>query len=526
MTSGAIGQKGLYSIAFIGALAAIVVVLTPLVERFVSPLSIPQPEDTAPPLPQPTQKQVSTPDGPRRMSELRQSGMFSPDSSIEQLIFPPMFETNKFQQRTSPQTDSKNAFSFPTPSGGQSTNVNKDERRNPAEPDVVQSRNYPAGRDEAAPQGAPMQGAAAPQWPHPDTRSMRILQIGDSHTAADYFTGELRRALQEQFGNSGVGYIEPGRPHPGLRHSSISIGTSQGWTYTSLQKTGGKGGFFLSGFNATAHKRGETLTFSSESGILWDILEIEAFYGPSEGEVSVSIDGSQILQEKLEAEKSELRVLRMVADKGGSLTMHRLVIETTSEASVTIGSVGLFNLQNGVSVSKVGFPGATIDILNWLDSTMLSEELKRLHPHIVIVAFGTNEGFNDNLDITRWSMNYMEALAKIRTTLPDARIVLIAPPAASRMSKSPCTEPVNLDRVRTKIIEIARQEKLASWDWSSIMPERCGAQAWSTTSPRLMAADLVHLTKTGYELSARQFAEVIAPIVMDIRRNSHAISNN
>ena len=33
----------------------------------------------------------------------------------------------------------------------------------------------------------------------------RIVQIGDSHTAGDFFTGGLRAALQERWGNAGVG---------------------------------------------------------------------------------------------------------------------------------------------------------------------------------------------------------------------------------------------------------------------------------------------------------------------------------
>src|SRR5580693_9169708 len=41
-------------------------------------------------------------------------------------------------------------------------------------------------------------------------RGLVILQIGDSHTAADYFTGELRQKLQARYGNGGVGYLDAG----------------------------------------------------------------------------------------------------------------------------------------------------------------------------------------------------------------------------------------------------------------------------------------------------------------------------
>ncbi len=57
---------------------------------------------------------------------------------------------------------------------------------------------------------------------------LTILQIGDSHTAADYFTGEIRRLLQRRFGNGGPGYLEIGRPHPGVRSAIVNVAVSPG----------------------------------------------------------------------------------------------------------------------------------------------------------------------------------------------------------------------------------------------------------------------------------------------------------
>src|SRR6202040_4391800 len=46
---------------------------------------------------------------------------------------------------------------------------------------------------------------------------MTILQLGDSHTAADFFTGRVRERLQEIYGSGGAGSIVPGVPHPAVR---------------------------------------------------------------------------------------------------------------------------------------------------------------------------------------------------------------------------------------------------------------------------------------------------------------------
>ena len=56
---------------------------------------------------------------------------------------------------------------------------------------------------------------------------MRIVQLGDSHTAGDYFTGELRRLLQAAWGNAGAGWVHPAAV-PGQRASAVQYAL-QGW---------------------------------------------------------------------------------------------------------------------------------------------------------------------------------------------------------------------------------------------------------------------------------------------------------
>ena len=66
---------------------------------------------------------------------------------------------------------------------------------------------------------------------------MTILQLGDSHTAADFFTGRVRERLQQAFGTGGDAYIVPGRPHIGVRSALFESDATDGWTYEALQKS-------------------------------------------------------------------------------------------------------------------------------------------------------------------------------------------------------------------------------------------------------------------------------------------------
>src|SRR5208283_946348 len=77
---------------------------------------------------------------------------------------------------------------------------------------------------------------------------------------------------------------------------------------------------------------------------------------------------------------------------------------------------------------------------NKYDGEMLEQELKSLAPQIVVLAFGTNEGFNDNLDLERYRDHYRSVIQKIRAASPGARIVMVGPPQANRVPAG-CLKP-------------------------------------------------------------------------------------
>ena len=59
----------------------------------------------------------------------------------------------------------------------------------------------------------------------------RIVQLGDSHTAGDYFTNELRTRLQQQWGDGGIGWVYPNSVS-GQRNAQV-LHNSSGWQVLS-----------------------------------------------------------------------------------------------------------------------------------------------------------------------------------------------------------------------------------------------------------------------------------------------------
>jgi hypothetical protein len=62
------------------------------------------------------------------------------------------------------------------------------------------------------------------------TGLLRVLHFGDSHTAADEWTGMIRHLLQSRFGDGGTGFLLPGRPFLGYRRLDTKSTATSGWT--------------------------------------------------------------------------------------------------------------------------------------------------------------------------------------------------------------------------------------------------------------------------------------------------------
>jgi lysophospholipase L1-like esterase len=362
--------------------------------------------------------------------------------------------------------------------------------------------------------------------------AVTILQLGDSHTAADFFTGELRKRLQALFGNGGAGYMAAGKPHAGVRSSTFKVTASSGWTYKSLFKANEPSEFWLSGYNAIASESGQTIAFESEQAVPFDSIEIETVRQPGGGAIDIKLDGRVESHYNLDSESSEPIVIRLDPSKPGD-KVKQVAITTTAAGTVNLASVSVFNRRSGLSYNAVGFPGAQVSLLDKFDERVLAAELHRISPNIVVIAFGTNEAVREDLDFDNYANVYERTVLRIQSILPNAVIVIVGPPDSRERSSgsSSCGEtgwraPPALARVREIQEEIAKRHKLVYWNWASVMPEECGAHRWAAASPPLMAKDHVHFTIEGYKKSAGEFLNTLVPIIRELRARSNVVSNN
>jgi lysophospholipase L1-like esterase len=383
---------------------------------------------------------------------------------------------------------------------------------------------------------------------------LTVLQLGDSHTAADFFTGRVRERLQEVYGSGGAGYIVPGVPHPGVRSALFKDEASDGWNYEALQKSTENRRFFLSGFNAVAHHAGAVINLTARDALGYDSLKVAFLKQPGGGHAQVLIDGTLSGEIDLDGSSDQRAILSARGPGASQHAIREIAVRSTSDAPVTVTGVHVERDGDGVSYLSLGFPGATVEVLQKLAMANLSDDMRRLAPDIIVLAFGTNEGFNDVLDMATYSADYERIIGKLKFLLPNAQIVLIGPPDGERMpgASHPCAggatghdcgepaahtdsaaaghcrfeTPPKLAQVREAQRAVADKLGAAFWDWSAIMPGSCGAQAWAAATPPLMAHDYVHMTLDGYRLSADKFADFLIPMIDDRQSLKHVVSYN
>jgi hypothetical protein len=83
------------------------------------------------------------------------------------------------------------------------------------------------------------------------TSPVTILQIGDSHTANDSFSGEMRARLQARFGNAGRGYLQPAIPFNYYRPAGVTV-QADGFTKITSFSNDSSGPFGIAAVRAHA----------------------------------------------------------------------------------------------------------------------------------------------------------------------------------------------------------------------------------------------------------------------------------
>jgi lysophospholipase L1-like esterase len=355
--------------------------------------------------------------------------------------------------------------------------------------------------------------------------AVTILHLGDSHIAADRFSGDLREQFQSRFGNAGRGMLMPGL------YLARGVKFDQGGKWQAALSTGSTPGpYGLTGAKVFAKGREDWLRLTAtDRPFSWTEVTLQT--GPDEGSAVIALDGDTKLV-PANAPAPGWKTIRL------EKSAREIVIRPKGDGLVTVHGVAIGEQRPGVRYVNLGLPGATATTpLSW-NADELAADLQRISPNLLVLGYGTEESFEDTLNIREYETKVTRMLGTLRQAAPGASLLVIGPPDVARLPNfasgtnrtasdvcralSPQERanyaqrvrngdlrlarwhpPIRLEDVRQALRRAAAANQAYFWDWSKMMGGTCGIHAWVHSEPPLAANDHVHLTEEGSKRSAR-----------------------
>ena len=328
--------------------------------------------------------------------------------------------------------------------------------------------------------------------------TLHILHYGDSHTAADEWTGTIRSLFQMKFGDGGNGFSHAGRPWNGYRRLDLKSYGSRGWYSDGLVGRHGDGMYGLSGVSLSARRASENIQIETEC----DQAELYYLRQPGGGKLRI-FDNGQTVQEISTDGEAGPDYFQIPASPGE----HLFEVRTVDRQPVRL--FGWATEKNkGITYETLGINGAQASIiLNWEESLFAAHVAKR-NPALIVLAYGTNEAGNKGLTVEGYRKQFTEVIEKIRHAAPAASILVVAPPDRYSISRGRWMVYQNIDIIVTAQREAALAAGCAFWDMRERMGGKGSMQQWVYAG--LAQYDHVHFSGQGYRmLGAALFKEMM-----------------
>jgi lysophospholipase L1-like esterase len=338
--------------------------------------------------------------------------------------------------------------------------------------------------------------------------SVRIVQIGDSHTANDSLSGRLRERFQRQFGEAGRGWLPAGIPYKYYRPHLVDV-SETGWHHFKPSDHEPGLAFGIDAIDAASDPRDAVMAIESAEPAGFDQFAVEYLTQPKGSAFTVQVDDAAPVRVSTAAAQPAIARFDLPLDHPA----RRVELHASGKPPVVLLGWAVERHQPGIIYENHGTIGATVDLLAQMTSEAVAYELSVRQPALLVVAFGTNEGFDDNLDLDRYGARFQGEVAALRHAAPGVPILIVGPPDGNRVAKNcnpaaacgsatgDCTwqEPPKLAGVRAAERRIAANQGWAYWDWFTAMGGTCGIDRMTNSDPAQAMPDHVHLSRAGYE---------------------------
>jgi hypothetical protein len=337
---------------------------------------------------------------------------------------------------------------------------------------------------------------------------VRIVQFGDSHTAADVGTGAFRHTLQARFGDGGRGFVSIGRPWKTYWQEGIHGGMVGDFeaakTHYKDGRSFGDGHYGLLGIGIRAAAPGSRAWTDASSS--FSHAEIAYWQQPQGGSFDVFVDGSKAGHVATHASAAGSAFYALDLPEAP----HQIELRVAGDGEVRVFGVVLDSRRAGVVVDALGVNGAQIVTLLHEDEKDFVEQLHHRAPDLVVLAYGTNEALDPELADADYERRIVDELARIERAAPNASCLLLGPPDLARRGARGKEGWRSWPRVAEIVAaqrRVAQAARCAFYDQMAAMGGPGSMITWASEAGDTRASsDHVHMRKSGYTQLGTGFA--------------------
>lgn len=333
----------------------------------------------------------------------------------------------------------------------------------------------------------------------------RMGVYGTSTNGADRMTEQLRILLQRRFGDGGKGWVPVAPGWRYQRHQNVSWSHSHWRTYVVNRSDGPLDRYGFGGVLSTERHRGAVATFGTVAGddAGTRVSRFRVFYQawPEGGRLSLQVDEHEPEFVDTRSERVEDRVVTVdVPDGAHTLTLRPGPSEDRSgRESLRLYGVTMERAGPGVVVDGLALIGAFTRVLRLFDEEHLATQVQQREPNLLVFWMGANDAVSETMPFIpdQYRENYRGILRRFKAARPEMScLVMSIIDKGERVAGRIRTRP-RVPRLVALQREIAIEEGCAFFDTYEALGGRGTMRRWYNNTPRLVTADLGHLTAAG-----------------------------
>lgn len=334
-----------------------------------------------------------------------------------------------------------------------------------------------------------------------------IVHIGDSHLQADFFSGEVRKLLQQQYGNAGRGLMFPFKlantnGTGNFRSSSTSKWDSKRNVMFNNPMPIGVCGITI---RTTDPKANINLNIYDTDSVCYAFNKLTLFHDQSAFEYDYFVcDTSGFVLGYINScmKRGPAFVSEVLLDT----MIHQCTINAykkdAGQTQAQIYGILLENGSGGILYNTIGVNGAQFSDYN--SSIYFQDQLSALQPDLVIVSLGTNDAYNAPFNKDFFLKQVDTLITRTKRANPSAAILITTPADSWRnyYYKNP-----DMKTAAEILKEYCKKNNLAFWDFYEIMGGYNSVYNWYLSG--LSQYDHIHFTNAGYQLQAKLLYDAI-----------------